>query len=53
MPYGISFVFHCWLLQLLNSVPGGSLLSIGSLENKKSLKKLAKNLGKFWDGIGM
>jgi hypothetical protein len=24
------------------------LLSIGSLEKRKGLKKLAKNLGKFW-----
>lgn len=38
---------------MLNSVSGGSLLSIGSLEKRKGLKKLAKNLGKCWNGNGM
>jgi hypothetical protein len=33
---------------MLHCVSGGSLLSIGSLEKRKGLKKFAKNLGKFW-----
>jgi len=44
---GVACVVICLALQTLHCVSGGSLLSIASLEKKKGLKKLAKNLGKF------
>jgi hypothetical protein len=46
-PQKETFGVRCSALQVLCCVSGGSLLSIGSLEKRKGLKKLAKNLGKF------